>query len=71
MLRNKIELLHMNPGINASSEELAKVILARFGLVARKRDAKAGFHKLLLELYERKKKALREKRNEEPVFGVR
>ena len=61
-MKNKIELLHMNPGINASSEELAKVVLARFGLVPRKNDAKAGFHKLLLELYERKKKALKEKK---------
>lgn len=66
----KIELKYMNPGEGANSEELSKVILARFGLIPRKKDAKAGFHKLLLELYERKKKANSEKDPEIAVMNV-
>ena len=60
----------MNPGLDANSEELAKVVLARFGLVPRKNDAKAGFHKLLIELYEAKKLALKEKRPEYAILPV-
>lgn len=66
----KIELKYMNPGEGANSEELSKVILARFGLVPRKKDAKAGFHKLLLEMYERKKTSNNEKKPELAVLGV-
>lgn len=66
----KIELKHMNPGHGADSEELSKVVLARFGLIPRKKDAKAGFHKLILELYERKKQANKEKKPELAVMTV-
>lgn len=66
----KIELKYMNPGQGADSEELSKVVLARFGLIPRKKDAKAGFHKLLLELYERKKNANNEKKPELAVMTV-
>ncbi len=66
----KIELWHMNPGIGANKEELAKVTLARFGLLPRKSDAKAKFHKLLLELYERKKLATKEKSPEKSIMSV-
>ena len=60
----------MNPGIGANSDELSKVVLARFGLMPRKKDAKAGFHKLLLELDDRKKKAANEKKPELAVITV-
>jgi hypothetical protein len=66
----KIELQYMNPGIGAGSDELSKVVLARFGLMPRKKDAKAGFHKLLLELDDRKKKATNEKKPELAVINV-
>ena len=66
----KIELWHMNPGPGANSEELAKVLLARFGLLPRKVDAKAQFHRLLLELYERKKHSLKERKPELAVMSV-
>ena len=66
----KIELKHMNPSPGANSEELAKVTLARFGLIPRKKDAKAALHKLLLELYERKKLANRSKKAEDAVMTV-
>jgi len=60
----------MNPGVNASKEELANVVLARFGLIPRKKDAKANFYHLLLELYERKKFANKEKKPELAVMTV-
>tara|TARA_Y100000294_G_C8427886_1_gene285509 strand:- start:131 stop:589 length:459 start_codon:yes stop_codon:yes gene_type:complete len=66
----KIELWQMNPGIGANKEELAKITLARFGLIPRKKDAKADFHRLLLELYERKKKAVKEKKPELSILTV-
>jgi len=66
----KFELKKMNPGPGADSDELAKVILARYGLIPRKKDAKAGFHKLLLQLYEKKKAAGREKKPEMAVMTV-
>lgn len=66
----KIELWHMNPGIGANKEELSKIILARFGLIPRKKDAKASFHRLLLELYEKKKNATKEKKPELGLMTV-
>lgn len=56
--------------VGNSSEELARVLLARFGLLPRKKDGSAQLHKLLLELYERKKEANREKRPEAAVMPV-
>ena len=65
-----IELWHMNPGPGATKDELSKVVLARFGLMPRKKDAKANFHRLLLELYERKKEAIKNKKPEQAVMNV-
>ena len=65
-----IELGHAEPVPNADSEELSKVVLSRFGLIPRKRDGVAKFHNLLLELYERKKTATREKKPEDAVMTV-
>jgi hypothetical protein len=56
--------------VNNNSEELAKVLLARFGLLPRKKDGSAQLHKLVLELYERKKQANREKKPEAAVLPV-
>ena len=56
--------------IGNSSEELSKVLLARFGLLPRKKDGQAQFDKLLLALYERKKEANRDKRPEAAVMPV-
>jgi hypothetical protein len=66
----KIELKYMNPGQGADSDELSRVILARFGLMPRKKDAKAGFHRLLLEMYEKKKAANNDKKPELAVMTV-
>ena len=56
--------------LDAKPDEIARVLLARFGLLPRKRDGNAQMHALLLELYERKKKANREKRPELAVLPV-
>ncbi|MEM3154267.1 MAG: hypothetical protein QW165_01730 [Candidatus Woesearchaeota archaeon] len=56
--------------VNHEVEELSKVLLARFGLLPRKKDGNAQMHKLLLQLYERKKEANREKKPEAAVMPV-
>jgi hypothetical protein len=55
---------------DASTEELARVLLARFGLLPRKKDGAAKMHSLLLELYERKKIANRDRKPEAAVMPV-
>jgi len=56
--------------VGNSPDELARVLLSRFGLLPRKKDGSAQLHTLLLELYERKKQANREKRPETAVMPV-
>jgi len=63
-------LLDNAEAINNDVEELAKVLLARFGLLPRKKDGSAQLHKLLLALYERKKEANRDKTPERAVLPV-
>lgn len=60
---------HAEPVTN-TPEELSKVLLARFGLLPRKKDGNAQLHKLLLELYERKKIANKERKPEAAVMPV-
>ena len=66
----KFELENAELIPDSGSDETAKVLLARFGLLPRKRDSAAQMHKLLLEMYERKKSANRMKRPEEAVITV-
>jgi len=66
----KFELEVTEPLPDADTEEIARILLARFGLLPRKKDGQAKMHKLLLELYERKKAANREKRPEDAVMTV-
>ena len=66
----KIELDSAEPLPESTSEELAKVLLTRLGLTPRKRDGLAQFHRLLLELSERKKTANRDKKPEAAVITV-
>ena len=56
--------------VSNNSEELSKVLLARFGLLPRKKDGSAKLHVLLLELYERKKEANKTKNPEVAVMPV-
>jgi len=55
---------------DANTTEVARVLLSRFGLLPRKKDGTAKMHELLLELYERKKQANREKKPEAAVMPV-
>ncbi|MBI5065740.1 hypothetical protein HZA97_05885 [Candidatus Woesearchaeota archaeon] len=66
----KIQLEKKEALDQASSEELSKTLLARFGLLPRKKDGSAQMHKLLLELYERKKQANKDRRPELAVMPV-
>lgn len=66
----KFQLEHLEPSPDASSEEIARTLLARFGLLPRKKDGQAQMHSLLLELYERKKASNREKKPELAVITV-
>jgi len=69
-MKMKFELEIIEPLPDAGSEEVARTILARFGLLPRKKDATAQMHRLLLEMYEKKKLANREKKPEEAVITV-
>lgn len=66
----KFQLDHHEIGPDATSDEVAKTVLARFGLLPRKKDGQATMHTLLLELSERKKNSNREKRPELAVMTV-
>jgi len=66
----KFELKHVNPSPGADQKELSNVVLARFGLIPRKKDAKAAFNKLLLEFYERKKQSLKDKKPELAIMSI-
>lgn len=66
----KIQLEHAEALPDANVEELARTLLARFGLLPRKKDGSAAMHKLLLELYERKKIANRDRKPEAAVIPV-
>ena len=57
----KIVLYDEEPGINANSEELAKVIVKRLGLEPRKKGSTEHMHEVLLELYERSKESAQKK----------
>ncbi|MFC1775061.1 hypothetical protein ACFLZN_01980, partial [Nanoarchaeota archaeon] len=56
--------------ITNSPEELSQVLLARFGLLPRKKDSAAKMHKLLLELTEKKKRSVRNKSPEIAITTV-
>lgn len=62
-------LEHAEP-ISSDVHELSKVLLARFGLLPRKKDGSAKMHTLLLELNERKKRANRDRQPETAVMPV-
>jgi len=67
---NKIVLTNHETGLNPTSNELAKAILARIGLEPRKTGSTEKMHKVFLELYERTKLANKEKKPETAVMTV-
>ena len=56
--------------MNPTSEELAKVILYRVGLMPRKKGSTEKMFRTFLELYERAKASYREKKPEKAVITV-
>ncbi len=66
----KIQLEHKEVPEQAVPEEIAKTLLARFGLLPRKKDGNAQMQKLLLELSERKKSANKDKKPELAIMPV-
>ena len=67
---NKIILGTDEPGINPDSKELAMVIVNRLGLNPRKKGSTEHMYNILLELYERVKKASQSKNPIEAVMTV-
>ena len=67
---SKIVIQNHEPGMNPTSEELAKIIMARMGLEPRKSGSTDKMYRTLVELYERSKAAHREKKPETAVMTV-
>lgn len=66
----KIVLTNHEPGLNPTREELSKIILARIGLMPRKKGSTDKMHNTLLELYERSKESYRKKKPELAIMTV-
>jgi hypothetical protein len=71
MAKKVFILSSAEPGsLNPDSTELAKVIISRIGLLPRKKGSTEDMFKTLVELYERTKQALKEKKPELAVMTV-
>ncbi|MBI5393636.1 hypothetical protein HZA96_07255 [Candidatus Woesearchaeota archaeon] len=68
--KQKIILTNIEPELNASSDDLAKIIIQRLGLMPRKENSTDKMHQVLIELYERAKIANREKHPTKAVMTV-
>ncbi len=66
----KYVLFEEEPGLSPSSEELARVIVARLGLMSRKKGSSEKMHKVLIELYERAKEAAKKKEFDKAIMTV-
>ncbi|MFP4403705.1 MAG: hypothetical protein ACOC3X_02020 [Nanoarchaeota archaeon] len=66
----KIILKDNEPDINASSEELSKVIIERLGLMPRKKGSTENMYKVIIELYERAKNASQKKTPNTAIMTV-
>lgn len=67
---SKIVLQNHEPGMNPTSEELARIIMTRLGLEPRKSGATDKMYRVMTELYERAKVSHREKKPEHAVMTV-
>lgn len=69
--KEKITLQDITPSsMNPDSKELANVIISRIGLIPRKKGSTEDMYKILLDLYERTKRASQEKKLELAVMTV-
>jgi len=66
----KIILTDIEPEFSSNSDELAKIVTARLGLLPRKRGSNENMPKILIELYERTKTANKEKNLKLAVMTV-
>jgi len=62
MAKRNIILSNEEPGIDAGSEEMATAVINRLGLMPRKKGSTERMNMVLIELYERAKKAARDKK---------
>ena len=62
MAEKRIILQNIEPDIDDDSKEIATVIINRLGLMPRKKGSTEKMNQVLIELYERAKKASREKK---------
>ena len=67
---DKIILTNAEPNINANSEELAKMLVERLGLMPRKKGATDKMFHVLIELYERAKEASKYKNPTKAIMAV-
>ncbi len=67
---SKIILKGDEPDINANSEELARVLIDRLGLMPRKKGSTDKMHRVLIELYERAKEASKRKMPNKAIMTV-
>lgn len=70
MAQQKIILTNVEPNMNASSEELAQVIIQRLGLMPRKSGSTDKMNRVLIELYERAKESGRLKNPTKALMTV-
>lgn len=69
--KEKIVLNDVTPiSMNPDSKELANVIITRIGLIPRKKGSTEDMYKVLIELYERTKRANQDKKPELSVMTV-
>ncbi len=66
----KIILTDVEPEFNSDSNSLSKVVISRLGLLPRKKGSNDCMHKIMQELYERCKKATKEKNQKFSVMTV-
>ena len=70
MAKQKIILTNIEPELNANSDQLAKIIIERLGLMPRKSNSTDKMYRVLIELYERAKVSNREKQPTKAVMTV-
>ena len=70
IFEERLVLSNQEVGLNPTSEELARTILARMGLEPRKKGSTEKMHKTLLEMYERTKVSYRDKTPESSIMTV-
>ncbi|MBI4453451.1 hypothetical protein HY636_02300 [Candidatus Woesearchaeota archaeon] len=69
-MSTKYILTNIEPELNATSDELADVLIQRLGLMPRKKGSTEKMHRVLIELYEKSKTATREKDPKKAIMAV-